>query len=102
MEINNTQKPAQFSSAMFFEIELLSGESSSVITIYNNKEVDFEEILNHMQNALQNCRKIKSVKPSIGSIKKGKYEPILMYSKIEFDRTESLNNTFIRKDFFSI
>lgn len=97
MEISNTYTPNNFRNAMVFDIEMLNGENSSITTIYNHKDVDFEELVSHMHQALKKCIKVKSVKSSVGSIKSGKFEPLFLYHKIEFDRTETMKNPFVKE-----
>ncbi|MDV3950496.1 hypothetical protein CMT75_18435 [Elizabethkingia anophelis] len=98
-EAENTQEQNKtaFRNALVFDIELLNGEKSSINVIYNNKDVYFEEIVSYMTLAIEKCTKIKAVEASGGSIRNGTYEPIFFYSKREFDRTEILNNPFLRK-----
>jgi hypothetical protein len=84
-----------FNNAVVFDIELLNGKQTSVTTIFNNKEVDFEEIVAGMNRAFERCDNVKSIQPSMGSIRGGTFKPVFFYQKREFDRSEVLNHPFL-------
>lgn len=77
-------------NAMLFEIELKNGKKSIMTTMYNNADVDIEELVLHTQIAMKKSNKIKSVKTTVGSIKSGKFEGIFFYGVREL--TESTFN----------
>lgn len=98
-QINYTQAQTTqaFGNAIVFDIELLTGEKSAINVIHNNRDIDFEEIVAYMVKAIEKTTKIKTMEASAGSIRKGIYEPIFFYQKREFDRSEVLNNPYLRK-----
>lgn len=89
MELQNMQN-LKLGNAMLFEIELKNGKKSIMTTMYNNADVDIEELVLHTQIAMKKSNKIKSVKTTVGSIKSGKFEGIFFYGVREL--TESTFN----------
>jgi hypothetical protein len=100
MKINNTKQSVNFNNAMVFDMEMLNGENTSIVTIYNYRDVDFEELVGHMHKALEKCTKVKNVQSSVGSIKQGKFEPVFLYDRKEFDRTVIHENPILKEWFF--
>ena len=97
--INTTQTQTTpiFKQAIVFEIELLNGKKSSVTTICNNSEIDFEEMVAYMSDGLRKSERVKAITPTVGSISSGEYKPIFFYDRTEFDRSEVLNNPNLRR-----
>lgn len=98
-ELNQTQEQITkiFQTAIVFDIELLNGVKSSVTTICNHTEVDMDEIVAYMSDAIKKSNKVKAMTPTAGSICGGEYEPIFFYDRTEFDRSAVLNNPNLRK-----
>ncbi|MBO6185053.1 MAG: hypothetical protein J6O88_10280 [Chryseobacterium sp.] len=83
MELGKIQNK-QLGNAMIFEIELKNGKKSMMTTIYNNSDLDFEELVSHTQIALKKSNKVKSVKTTVGSLRSGQFEGIFFYDHLEF------------------
>ena len=94
---NHDHNENNYKQAIVFDIELLNGKQTSVTTICNISEIDFEEIVSYMSDAFKKAEKIKAITPSVGSISRGEYEPIFFYDRTEFDRSEVLNNPILRR-----
>lgn len=92
----NPKTPEKFGNAIVFDVELLNGDTTSTTTIFNMKEVDFEEIVAYMIDAFKKMEKVKSITPSVGSIRGGNYSPVFLYNKTEFDRRHILENPILR------
>ena len=86
-----------FKQAIVFDIELLNGKKSSVTTICNNSEIDFEEMVAYMTDGLRKSERVKAITPTVGSISRGKYKPVFFYDCTEFDRSAVLNNPILRR-----
>ena len=98
-ESNKTQEQSTniFKTAIVFNIELLNGKKSSVTTICNNSEVDIDEIVAYMSDAIKKSERIKAMTPTVGSICGGEYEPIFFYDRTEFDRSAVIKNPNLRR-----
>ena len=83
---SENQNQQNFTHAIVFEIELINGKKSAITTIYQNKDISFEEIICNMSKAIEKSNNIKSMTPSVGSIKSGKYKRSFLYAKKEFNR----------------
>lgn len=93
----NNKNETIFKQAIVFDIELLNGKQTSVTTICNISEIDFEEIVPYMCDAFKSSEKIKAITPTVGSITSGQYTPIFFYDRQEFDRSLILQNPILRK-----
>lgn len=88
MELETIQN-LKLGNAMLFEIELKNGKKSMITTIYNNSDLDFEELVSHTQIALKKSNKIKSVKTTVGSLRSGKFEGIFFYDWLEYTKSKT-------------
>ena len=70
--------------AMVFELELKNGKKSVMTTFFHQSDVDFEEVVVGTQKAFSKCRKIKSVKTTVGNISSGKFKGVFFYDTKEF------------------
>jgi len=90
-QMNNKPNPPKninqnFKSALKFEIELLDGSQSQLITIFNGSEVNFEDLVKHTETALSDKtnNNIKSVQTTLGYIGNGFFENVAIYNKVIF------------------
>lgn len=83
-QTNQLQK--KFKSALKFEIELPNGDMSQVVTIFNNSEVNFQDLVRYTHCAIaekSNCD-IKSVTTVFGTLSDGVFKDLANYSKLTF------------------
>ncbi|GHS90804.1 hypothetical protein FACS1894203_0320 [Bacteroidia bacterium] len=76
MKFSSEQK---FSNAIISEIELKNGKQTQAVVIFNNCEVDFEEMNAGLNTTLSNCMNVRKSKNTFCSIKDGVLKPFARF-----------------------
>lgn len=78
-----------FSQTIVTDIELKNGKNTQIITIFNNNEIDFEELAIGLDTAINRqvefYKNIKSKKHTLCSIKTGVLKGFAFFPKVEFN-----------------
>jgi hypothetical protein len=85
-----------FRNAIVSNIEFENGTQTQIITIFNNKEIHFEEMKIGIDTSLHRINKdynpIKSVQTTFNRIQDAKLKPCAVYKKEEFSNFKTNNN----------
>jgi 6-phosphofructokinase len=78
-----------FSQTIVTDIELKNGKNTQIITVFNNQDINFEEVSIGIDTAIKRqvefYKNIKSAKHTLCSIKTGILKPFIFYDKVEFN-----------------
>jgi hypothetical protein len=69
----------KFSNAIISEIELKNGQRTQVVVIFNNSEVNFEEMNVGIKTTMSRCMNVGRSKNTFCSIKNGMLKPFAMF-----------------------
>jgi len=85
LKTNNSISDTDFKHALLSDVELTDGTTTQAIVIFNNKELNFEELNLGVNKGLENLYKVKSVLTKFCSIRNGKAKAVAHFTKKEFD-----------------
>jgi len=78
-----------FSLTLVTDLELKNGKKTQILTIFNNQDVEHEEVTIGLNTAINRqsefYKNIKSAQHTLCSIKSGKLKPFMFFDKVEYN-----------------
>ena len=80
----------KFSNTIVSEIELTNGEITQVVTLFNHRDVNFEEMNIGINMTFSRCGNVAKSKNTFCSLKSGKINPFGLFDEIAWEHKEQL------------